>query len=161
MGRHLNIRKPGFLDFSTAILSALQHSFNSPFLFALLFSWDESRMLIELTGELPGEFLLLLKCYRSLYFHGVLWPVSYSVQLKLISCPSSSQCLQLEKLLSPYLAAWLCSVPRLHSPFGSPVSAGFQQTWLILYATSAAGSKAPLSGLFQRFDLPLMGPCPF
>lgn len=102
VGRHLNIRKPGFLDFSTAILSALQHSFNSPFLFALLFSWDESRMLIELTGELLGEFLLLLKCYLPVsYFHGVLWPVSYSVQLKLISCPSSFQCLQLQKLLSP------------------------------------------------------------
>lgn len=80
VGRHLNIRKPGFLDFSTAILSALQHSFNSPFLFALLFSWDESRMLIELAGELPGEFLLLLKCYRSLIFmefYG-LSPIQYS-----------------------------------------------------------------------------------
>lgn len=65
------------------------------------------------------------------------------------------------KAFKSYLAAWLCSVPRLHGPFGSPVSAGFEQTWLILYATSAAGSKAPLSGLFQRLDLPLMGPCPF
>lgn len=59
------------------------------------------------------------------------------------------------KAFKSYLAAWLCSVPRLRSPFGSPVSAGFEQTWLILYATSATGSKAPLSALFQRLDLPL------
>lgn len=37
-------------------------------------------MLIELTGELRGEFLLLLKCYRSLIFmefYG-LSPIQYS-----------------------------------------------------------------------------------
>lgn len=65
------------------------------------------------------------------------------------------------KAFKSYLAARLCSVPRLHGPFGSPVSAGFEQTWLILYATSAAGSEAPSSGLFQRLDLPLMGLSPF
>lgn len=80
VGKHLNITKPGFLDFSAAMLSALQHWFNSSCLFALLFSWDESLMLIELTGELRGEFLLLLKCYRSLIFmefYG-LSPIQYS-----------------------------------------------------------------------------------
>lgn len=101
VGRHLNITKPEFLDFSAAILCALQHCFNSSCLFALLFSGDESLLLAELTGELREDFLLFLKRSWSLLFRGVLWPVSYSVQLKLISCPSSSQCLQFQKLLSP------------------------------------------------------------
>lgn len=80
MGRHLNITKPEFLDFSPAMLSALQHSFNSSCLFALLFSWDESLMLTELTGELRGELLLLLKRCRSLSFVEVygLSPIQYS-----------------------------------------------------------------------------------
>lgn len=37
-------------------------------------------MLVELTGESGGEFLLLLKCYRSLVFVEVygLSPIQYS-----------------------------------------------------------------------------------
>jgi len=80
VGRHLNITEPGFLDFSAAILSALQRSLNPSSLFALLFGWDESLVLRELTGELPGEFLLLQKWYRSLIFmefYG-LSPIQYS-----------------------------------------------------------------------------------
>lgn len=36
-----------------------------------------------------GRISALTKMLPVSYFHGVLWPVSYSVQLKLISCPSS------------------------------------------------------------------------
>lgn len=46
-----------------------------------------------------------------------------------------------------YLAAWRCFVTGCLGPSASP--AGLEQTWLILYVTSAAGAEAPLSGLCQ------------
>lgn len=41
------------------------------------------------------------------------------------------------KAFKSYLAASLCSVTVCLGPFGSPVNAGSELTWLILYATSA------------------------